>query len=507
MDTEGGTFGFNGEQNRGFDLPAGVLSDFTVSPSKPGRARFRYNDVTKQMELSVDAGGYVPISTGTGTSPWVEMGGVIRPQNVTDDVVIGTAVLVGSETLRVVGDVRFEPDDSSGGFNVVDGGGNTVLSATQAGDVTVGNQLVITERVGDPGATANAGKLYTKDNGGTTDLFYQASDGTVTQITPGGGGSPGGVNTNVQFNDSGSFGGNADFVYDGTNVTTANALFADGGIDRSAAAGLSIGATNATSVVITPDTTISGATFADGGLDRSGAAVLTIGATNATGVTITPDTTIAGATFANGGLDRSSAAALAIGATNATSVDVTPPLALIESAGDPGATANQGKLYTKDDGGTTELFFQASDGTVSQLTPLASGGAAIAPIVAGENLAAGAPVAVDDNGGSPGGFLADADGTDVRANCVGLAQAAIASAASGNIVTSGQVDVPDAQWAAVPGTGDVGLPVYISTTPGILTLTAPGSGAYVSRVGTVYRGGAGQVRVLVNVVDPILTEP
>lgn len=110
----------------------------------------------------------------------------------------------------------------------------------------------------------------------------------------------GGSDTHVQYNNAGAFGGNADFIYDGTNVTLGNNLFADGGVDRS------------------------------------------------------------------------TAAALVLGGTNATSVDVTPPVALIERGADPGATANQGKLYTKDDAGVTELFFQASDGTVTQLTPAAA---------------------------------------------------------------------------------------------------------------------------------------
>jgi hypothetical protein len=36
----------------------------------------------------------------------------------------------------------------------------------------------------------------------------------------GGGGSPGGANTQVQFNDNGSFGGSADLTFDGTRLIT-----------------------------------------------------------------------------------------------------------------------------------------------------------------------------------------------------------------------------------------------------------------------------------------------
>jgi hypothetical protein len=52
----------------------------------------------------------------------------------------------------------------------------------------------------------------------------------IPQYTGGGGGTPGGSNTQVQFNNSGSFGGSANFIWDGTNVQlgTQGALrFAD----------------------------------------------------------------------------------------------------------------------------------------------------------------------------------------------------------------------------------------------------------------------------------------
>jgi len=39
----------------------------------------------------------------------------------------------------------------------------------------------------------------------------------------GGGGTPGGANTQVQFNDNGSFGGSSDFTFDGSTVTTPDA--------------------------------------------------------------------------------------------------------------------------------------------------------------------------------------------------------------------------------------------------------------------------------------------
>lgn len=74
------------------------------------------------------------------------------------------------------------------------------------------------------------------------------------------------------------------------------------GIDRSTAAALNLGGTNATAVVVTPVLQLAG------GVDTSTAAGLAIGGANATSVTITPNTTesgtfsVTGLTTATGGL-------------------------------------------------------------------------------------------------------------------------------------------------------------------------------------------------------------
>ena len=100
--------------------------------------------------------------------------------------------------------------------------------------------------------------------------------------------------------------------------TSTGVIYANGGIDRSTAAGLAIGAAHANAVTITPATTITGAATLSSTLAVTGAQTLT------------------GATYANGGVDRSTAAALAIGATNATVVNVTPPAVFLSTVKGPG---------------------------------------------------------------------------------------------------------------------------------------------------------------------------
>jgi hypothetical protein len=65
-------------------------------------------------------------------------------------------------------------------------------------------------------AAASLGGVDSKDCTGTGHVLSVNTDGSITCSADAGGGSgsPGGVNTNVQFNDSGSFGGDPGLVYD-----------------------------------------------------------------------------------------------------------------------------------------------------------------------------------------------------------------------------------------------------------------------------------------------------
>jgi hypothetical protein len=125
-------------------------------------------------------------------------------------------------------------------------------------------------------------------------------------------------------------------------------------------------------------------------------------------------------------------------------------------------------------------------------------------VLAGEAIAAGAPVSLLNTGGVAEAFEGDANSGDNRENAFGLAQAAIADTNTGKVVVAGEVDVPDAQWDALPAVGNVGDIVFLSETVGNLTLTAPSTGgSRVLKLGVVSRGGTGAVRVIVPVPDSI----
>jgi hypothetical protein len=130
-------------------------------------------------------------------------------------------------------------------------------------------------------------------------------------------------------------------------------------------------------------------------------------------------------------------------------------------------------------------------------------------LTAGEALAAGELVSIDNVAGAAKVFKADADQFAAnleRTNSIGFAHAAAAGDGSAvNVLTGGEIDVPDAEWDSVPATTDVGRKAFMSTTAGNLSLTAPSaSGDVVQKVGIVSRGGTGAVRVIVQIGDGVI---
>ena len=145
------------------------------------------------------------------------------------------------------------------GGNILTGGLISATSTiTSAANITGGNltttgkgnigELFVTTSAGNEGgqinlplAAANTtlsgsvvidvfqNRLRFYEGGGTARGAYidltAAGAGVSTNLLAGGGGTPGGANTQVQFNDGGTFGGNGQFVYNKTtNIVTAGAF-------------------------------------------------------------------------------------------------------------------------------------------------------------------------------------------------------------------------------------------------------------------------------------------
>jgi hypothetical protein len=128
--------------------------------------------------------------------------------------------------------------------NITGGNVNATSNVRATGDV-FGKELWSTQSSGDEGGQLNMGipvtntsltgqvtidvyqnrlRFFQGDNarGAYIDLTQAATSVGTNLLAGGGGGTPGGANTYVQFNDGGLFGGNINFTYDkGFNTVTA----------------------------------------------------------------------------------------------------------------------------------------------------------------------------------------------------------------------------------------------------------------------------------------------
>jgi hypothetical protein len=107
-----------------------------------------------------------------------------------------------------------------------------------------------------------------------------------------------------------------------------------------------------------------------------------------------------------------------------------------------------------------------------------------------------------DNAGTPNVQKADSNDT-ARQGPVGFATAGVSAAASVTIRIAGEASVAAGRFDAAPSAADVGSRVFMSTTPGQVTLTAPtATGDVVQRVGILTDGSASP-KILVQVGEPI----
>tara|TARA_B100000131_G_scaffold323119_1_gene379938 strand:+ start:514 stop:2265 length:1752 start_codon:yes stop_codon:yes gene_type:complete len=107
-------------------------------------------------------------------------------------------------------------------------GKNSLIGVTGSIDISYDGEgtedgwIQFQEMTGDPSTpAANHGKIYAKDTGGVTIPYFIDASGTVTSLLSGGSGgsgSPAGSDTQLQFNDGGSFGASANLTWDDTEL-------------------------------------------------------------------------------------------------------------------------------------------------------------------------------------------------------------------------------------------------------------------------------------------------
>jgi len=160
------------------------------------------------------------------------------------DVGIGTspsASLHVSTADNIV--AKFLSTDATASIELADNGttnnaaltrvGQTLTLCANGGNVAIGNSISSYN-----GSAPTNGQLLIGDTasglfdaatltaGSNITITNAAGAITIAASGGGGGGSPGGANTQVQFNNSGSFGGSANFTFDGTNIGVSNNVVA-----------------------------------------------------------------------------------------------------------------------------------------------------------------------------------------------------------------------------------------------------------------------------------------
>ena len=152
---------------------------------------------------------FVVSSTGTVTTGTASVtGNITSAANVTGSNLVTAGIVYGLELSSTQ-----SSGDEGGQVNLAIPATNTALTGQVTIDVYQ-NQLRFFQGNGARGAYI--------------DLTAAAAGVGSNLLAGGGGGTPGGANTYVQFNDGGTFGGNGQFVYNKvTNIVTAGAFAAN----------------------------------------------------------------------------------------------------------------------------------------------------------------------------------------------------------------------------------------------------------------------------------------
>jgi hypothetical protein len=101
-----------------------------------------------------------------------------------------------------------------------------LLSLSASGQVIVGNYGVQYVASAPSGSCSSTSALTIVQS---TGVIYTCQSGTWASVTGGGGGTPGGSNLQLQYNNSGAFGGTAGVTYDGSNGLGITGAINNGG--------------------------------------------------------------------------------------------------------------------------------------------------------------------------------------------------------------------------------------------------------------------------------------
>jgi len=194
------------------NLTAGTNINFSVGTTYNGSSAIT---ISATGAAQVYPGAGIANSTGTawGTSYTTTGTGTVVALATSPTLVTPT---IGVASATSVNKVAITAPATSATLTLADGSTlatsgafSQTLTATATTAVTLPTSGYLIGSVTQLGANPVTGT--------PSNTTYLRGDGTWATVS-GGGGSPGGSNTQVQYNSSGSFAGSANFVFDGTNV-------------------------------------------------------------------------------------------------------------------------------------------------------------------------------------------------------------------------------------------------------------------------------------------------
>lgn len=480
------------------------------------------------LNIATAAGNVTSVNIGTGSS----VGAVTISRSGQTTTVAGNLQVNGTET--VVGATVFNTTVTIG-----DGTGTDTLdfnsTSGRLGSVTNPNVLWLKEVnhqfIVDASTTASTdgGTLLIASGAGAAGAAATAGAAGGAYTNTGGSGGAGGTTGAGGVGGAQSISGGTGGVAGSTTGIAGNggALNTAGGTGGAAAAGTGAGGTGGTHTVtggVGGAGTATGAAGAGGVVSiAGGAAGANGGAGGANGGNITILGGAASGAGTNGtiSIGTSNTSSMAVGASGVTT---TLTGTFTVQASSIINTTGSGNINLPNNGSARfqiEGVAVSANVTSANLGTLTAGPASVADSLhthtnvgastvsysgtAGETLAAGQLVAVQNNAGSPNVYRADSNGTAPLPNAIGVASAAATAGNAVSVVIAGEIATPDAVWDAVPAVTDVGKRAYLSETVGNWTLTAPTtSGSWVLKTGIVSRGATGNVRVIVQVGEGVL---
>jgi len=177
----------------------------------------KFGDGTTAWNSLAYAGGAGTVTGVTGTSPVVSSGGAAPAISLAS----GYGDTLNPYASKTANQVLAAPNGTSGvpSFRALVSADIPTLNQNTTG-TAAGLSSTLAVASGGTGQTTaiSAFNALAPSQSGNSGK-YLTTDGTNSSWgTVSGGGSPGGANTNLQFNSSGSFGGSANLTWDGTNV-------------------------------------------------------------------------------------------------------------------------------------------------------------------------------------------------------------------------------------------------------------------------------------------------